>query len=222
MLKNYTKADLKNMKPFIGTGAVASMNVVQNVEVLSAGMNLIKVIASAPGSVGYGANGVTFHYTAASHMTHELDPNAYVDLNHHPDEKIGHLTASESDHMGNLITSMKIDPQYDFFTPIIKDNRHDGVSIETQVKDGHWIDDKNVLVNSYILSGIAVLFSKPPACDKDICHVLSHDASVKEHGENHELLAEIDAMDEEHLKESYKNVVTELAARNSSASQSTA
>ncbi len=210
----YTKEQVKAMKPYEVKRAAASTNVVQNIEILSAETTVIKFIAATPGSVGYASDGTTFHYTAGSHMTHQREPGAFVDLNHHVDEIIGLITQSETDHLGNLIVSTELDAKYDYFSPIVKANRHDGVSIETIVTSGYWIDEKNVLVSSYILTGIAFLFSKPPACDKDICHVLSADTSVQQHGELHEILADIEKMDEEHLRESYKNVLTELDARN--------
>lgn len=214
-MKAYSKAQLKTMRSFTSKQPSA-MNPVQNMEVLSAGGNVIKFLASAPGSVGFTADGITFHYTAQSHMTHTMAANPIVDLNHHVDEVIGSILESESDHEGNLIVTTNILPKYDFFVPAIRENRYDGISIETIVTEGYWMDEENVLVTSYILTGIAVLITKPPACPSDVCNVIST-ATVAQHGDVHDLLTKIDTMDAEHLLESYQNILAEIESRKTAA-----
>lgn len=208
-----TKEQIAKLKPYVAEPTPTQSAAVQHLKVLSTTGNTIRVIAAVPGSVGFG-NGITFEYSAISHFTHAKVAAPIVDLNHHQDEVIGGITHTETDPEGNLINDITIDDRYKFFVPIIRDNLHDGVSIESNIKAGVWLNEKRVLVTEYELTGIAVLFTKPPACDKEICRVISQDMNHnREHLAIHELLAKIDGMTDDEVRESYKKIQAEIASR---------
>lgn len=211
-----TADEIAKLPPYLVDTASHSA-AIQHLKVLSSTDNTVSVIAAVPGSVGYGrsADGsiITFEYSAQSHHTHSTASPAIVDLNHHQDEVIGYISRTDVNVEGQLINDITIYDKYQFYVPIMRDNLHDGVSIESNIKSGVWLSDKRVLVTSYELTGVAVLFAKPPACDKEICRVISNDVKAKEHLQIHELLSKIDGMTEAELQDSYAKVNAEIAAR---------
>lgn len=190
---------------------------VQSMKILSSHENRIKVLASTNSSVGFSPDGeVMMQYTAAAHMTHELHENPIVDLNHHQDEVIGRIVSSEATLEGNLIVEFEIEPKYGFFVPIVKNELHDGVSIEGIVTSGRWVDEHTFIIGTYILTGIAVLFTKPPACDKEICNVLSADRSPSEFYDIYSKVAEVNEDDPAELENTLLAISNEILKAESS------
>lgn len=217
----YNSSELAALPEFNHEAGIRTA-IAQNLEVLSQHGNRIRVIGSVPGAVGFSPDGsVLFEYTSASHYNHEVDDETIVNLNHHQDEVIGIIASSEVDVDGNLIIDMEISEKYSFFVPIIRDNLHDGVSIEAIITAGRMLSDTHVLVTNYILTGIAVLFTKPPACDKDICHVLSSangddsamDNISKQHLEVHDHMFTLSGKDEAELRNILSEIDSEFARR---------
>jgi hypothetical protein len=216
MTTKLTKEQLAKLPAYKPEAAAASRSsAVQHLEIVSTAGNTIRVVAAVPGSVGYSPDGeITFEYSAISHFTHTTAKPAIVNLNHHQDEIIGAITHSEADPEGQLINDITIADKFDFFVPIVLSNRHEGVSIEAIIKAGVWLSDRRVLVTEYELTGIAVLFTKPPACDKEICRVISADMNHnREHLAIHDLLSKIDGMTDDEIKASFLKVEAEIAER---------
>ncbi len=212
-----TKEEIAKLPPYTAVNSPTQSAAVQHLKVLSTAGNTVRVIAAVPGSVGYGhapdGTLITFEYSAISHFNHAVTDPAIVDLNHHTDEIIGHISKTETDSEGQLINDITIDDKYSFYVPIMLGNLHDGVSIESNITSGVWLSDTRVLVTGYTLTGIAVLFAKPPACDKEICRVLSSEVVDKEHLAIHDLLVKIDGMTDDEIVDSYNKVIVEIAAR---------
>lgn len=209
--KKYSKSELADM-PKLEEPTQAHTHLAQGMEVVSSHGNRIRLIASVPGAVGFSPDGQTvFEYTAAAHFSHTLDEFPIVNLNHHADEVIGAIVSSETDLDGRLILEVEIFEPYSYFVPIIRDGLNDGHSIEGIIESGHMVSDTRVLVDSYLLTGIGFLFTKPPACDKDICRVLSSNAdNAEDLAKLGELITE---MQPDELQESYSNLMNEIRAR---------
>lgn len=210
MASKISKSEMQAL-PTMETRTASKSHLIQNLEVLSSHANRIRVIASVPGAVGFSLDGsIIFEYTAASHFVHENDVDMIVNLNHHGDEVIGRIVSTETDLDGNLIVEAEIFEEYSYFVPIIKAGLNDGHSIESIITEGRMVSDTRVLVENYLLTGIAFLFTKPPACDKEFCHVLSSDASQVDLTQ---IATLIDDMSEDDLNASYANIMREMQSR---------
>jgi len=211
-----TKSQMKALPKF-EQKLESQSHIIQGLHVESNGGNRIRLVASVPGAVGFSPDGsVVFEYTAASHFTHEPNDFMHVDLNHHEDEQIGAIVSSEADIDGNLVVEYEVFPAYSYLVPIILSELNDGHSIEAIILEGRMVTDTRVLVEKYLLTGIAVLFAKPPACDKDICRVLSSNVGEETDVYVTQIVETVKNMNKDELQKSYTNVVAELKRREQS------
>lgn len=209
-----TKNEWKSSPKVENMGASRGVEM-QNVRVISANEGRIRVIGAVPGLTGFSPDGsIRYEYSAGAMFGHELEPGAIVDINHDTRAVVGQIFATDVTLDNEVIVDFEFLPKYAYLTPLVKSGDFDGVSIETEVVSGHMIDEGHVIITHFILTGIAVLFGKPPACDKEVCRVLSSDADAPQAVQIYDIISQIDSMGDEELVASLANIEAELKQRN--------
>lgn len=138
------------------------------------GDKTVTVIGSVPGASGFSPDGlVQVIYSDLAHENHTLMPGAIINVNHDVSAVVGEIPQSSVDEDSRLLVDMRYFEKYDFMREAMLTGNYDGISIEASITDGAWIDDSTFLATGYILTGIATLFAKPPACGLEECHVLA-------------------------------------------------